>query len=121
LEDWLIVGDFNYIRHLENINREGDTLMICWKIINPYNLGLMEILVKGRNFTWSNMQEAPLLERLDWFFLSEPWPISYANTLSFPLSKPTCDHIPCVIRVGTIIPESNVFRFQHYCPEHNDF
>ena len=29
------------------------------------NLGLLEIPLKGRQFTWSNMQDNPLLEQLD--------------------------------------------------------
>jgi hypothetical protein len=32
------------------------------------NLGLQEIPLKGRSYTWSNMQQDPLLEQLDWCF-----------------------------------------------------
>lgn len=32
------------------------------------NLGLVEIPLKGRSYTWSNMQTAPLLEKIDWIF-----------------------------------------------------
>jgi hypothetical protein len=32
------------------------------------NLGIMELPIKGRKFTWSNMHKDPLLEKLDWFF-----------------------------------------------------
>jgi hypothetical protein len=28
----------------------------------------VELPLKGRAYTWSNMQENPLLEQLDWFF-----------------------------------------------------
>ena len=31
------------------------------------HLGLLELPLKGRKFTWSNMQDHPLLEQLDWF------------------------------------------------------
>jgi hypothetical protein len=31
------------------------------------HLGLIELPLKGRNYTWSNMQAAPLLEQIDWF------------------------------------------------------
>uniref|UniRef100_A0A453EXI1 Uncharacterized protein n=1 Tax=Aegilops tauschii subsp. strangulata TaxID=200361 RepID=A0A453EXI1_AEGTS len=33
-------------------------------------LGLIELPLKGRQFSWSNMQDSPLLEKLDWFFTS---------------------------------------------------
>jgi hypothetical protein len=31
------------------------------------HLGLLELPIKGRSYTWSNMQCDPLLEQLDWF------------------------------------------------------
>jgi hypothetical protein len=31
-------------------------------------LGIVELPLKGRQYTWSNMQKSPLLERLDRFF-----------------------------------------------------
>uniref|UniRef100_A0A453J5A8 Uncharacterized protein n=1 Tax=Aegilops tauschii subsp. strangulata TaxID=200361 RepID=A0A453J5A8_AEGTS len=34
------------------------------------NLDLVEIPLKGRSFTWSNKQDQPLLEKLDWVFTS---------------------------------------------------
>jgi hypothetical protein len=36
-------------------------------------LVLEEIPLKGRNFTWSNMQDDPLLEKHDWIFTSADW------------------------------------------------
>jgi hypothetical protein len=61
-ENWMIVGDFNFYRSMENRNRGGANLqdiMTFNQIIS--NLGLQEISLKGRNYTWSNMQEQPLL------------------------------------------------------------
>jgi hypothetical protein len=37
------------------------------------HLGLVELPIKGRSFTWSNMQANPLLEQIDWFFTSATW------------------------------------------------
>ena len=45
----------------------------------------MEILVKGRKFTWRNMQEAPLLDILDWIFLLEPYGQFHMPTLHLSL------------------------------------
>lgn len=78
------------------------------------NLGLQEILLKGRNYTWSNMQEDPLLEQLDWCFTSTNWISQYPNTLLLPLSRPTSDHTPCMAKIGTRIPKAQVFRFENY-------
>lgn len=59
--DWLIVGDFNLIRKLEDRNRPsgsvGDMMMFSNAISS---LGLVEIPLHGRKFTWTNKQTPPL-------------------------------------------------------------
>ena len=70
-ENLLLLRDFNFYRSLENRNRPGGNLqdtIIFNEIIG--HLALVELPLKGRAFTWSNMQEDPLLEQLDWFFTS---------------------------------------------------
>jgi hypothetical protein len=67
------------------------------------------------------MQQDPLLERLEWFFTSSTWTLSYPSTFVFPLVKPTSDHVPCVIAIGTKIPRAKIFRFENYSLEHSDF
>jgi hypothetical protein len=60
--DWLIVGDFNLIRSPNDRNKPGGNLnemLLFNEAIS--NLGLIEIPMKGRKFTWSNMHAAPLL------------------------------------------------------------
>jgi len=69
-ENWMFAGDFNFYRSIFDRNRDGanmNDMMIFNEIIS--NLGLLEIPLKGRNFTWSNMQSAPLLEQIDWVFV----------------------------------------------------
>lgn len=64
--NWLVLGDFNYVRYPHNRNREGGSItdMLAFNEAIS-NQALIEIPLKGRNYTWSNMQEAPLLEKLD--------------------------------------------------------
>jgi hypothetical protein len=67
----MIVRDLNFYRSLENINKQGRNMQDVMgfnSIIS--NLGLQEIPLKGRRFTWSNMQQEPLLEQIDWCFTS---------------------------------------------------
>lgn len=118
-ELWLLVGDFNFYRTAENRNRPGgnfnDTIVFN-SIIS--HLGLIELPIKGRSCTWSNMQEAPLLEQIDWFFTSVAWTTQYPNTMVLPLARITSDHLPCKIQIGTHIPKANVFRFENYWFSH---
>jgi exonuclease III len=73
-EDWLLLGDFNFIRSPSNRNKPGGNYSDMF-IFNDFirNQNLTESPIKGRNFTWSNMQGNPLLEQLDWFFSSLHW------------------------------------------------
>lgn len=118
----MIIGDFNFYRSLNdrNIPRGNITdVFIFNKVIS--NLGLQEIPLKGRKYTWSNMQQEPLLEQIDWCFTSTNWISSYPNTLLLPMAKPTSDHIPCMVQINTTIPKANVFRFENYWVEQHDF
>jgi hypothetical protein len=65
-ENWMLIGDFNFYRSSQNRNREGG----CMQDISTFNgiisnLGLQKVPLKGRAYTWSNMQQEPLLEQLD--------------------------------------------------------
>ena len=121
-QNWLIVGDFNYIRYTINRNREGGNVNDMLAFNEAISaLALVEIPIKGREYTWSNMQNAPLLEKLDWVFSSESWTSTYPNTMVTPLSKPISDHTPFNIQIGTSIPRSTLFRFENYWLSHHDF
>jgi hypothetical protein len=79
--EWVIIGDFNLYRRPDNRNKPGgnlgDMMMFNGAIST---LGLVEIPLVGRKFTWTNKQQHPLLERLDWFFTSQVWVSKYPNT-----------------------------------------
>jgi hypothetical protein len=56
MDSWIILGDFNLIRSPENRNRDGgdiNNMLLFNSIISQ--LDLVEIPLKGRAFTWSNM------------------------------------------------------------------
>jgi hypothetical protein len=115
LENWLLVGDFNFIRSHENCNKLGgdvNDVFLFNEIIG--HLGLLELPLKGGSFTWSNMQSVPLLEQLDWFFTSSNWISDYPNSVVLPLAKIGSDHVPCVVTINTNIPKSKLFRFESY-------
>jgi hypothetical protein len=113
--NWLLLGDFNFIRSPDNRNKPGgDTndMFLFNEIIG--HLGLLELPLKGRSFTWSNMQSAPLLEQLDWFFTSANWISDYPNSMVLPLAHSGSDHVPCVLHIGTEIPKAKIFIFENY-------
>lgn len=84
-------------------------------------LGLIELQLKGRAFTWSNMQQDPLMEQLDWFFTSPNWTVDYPDSEVLPLAKITSDDIPCKVSIGTRIPRSDIFRFENFWADYPEF
>ena len=83
------------------------------KVISQF--AFVEIPLKGLNFRWSNMQEAPLLEKLDWYFTLESWTLAFPNTTAIPLAKTTSGHVPVMIKIGTNIPKATIFIFEIFC------
>ena len=57
---------------LRTKNREDGSAHAMFSLNEAINsLALIEIPLGGRMFTLSNMQSAPLLEKLDWVFSSK--------------------------------------------------
>lgn len=114
-EPWLIMGDSNLFRKPKNRNKPGgdvNEMLIFNDALS--SLGLIELPLYGRKFTWSNKQPAPLLERLDWFFTSSSWTTAYPEISVSTLIMQTSDHWPCNISISTSIPRSKIFRFENY-------
>jgi hypothetical protein len=64
-----VVGDFNLYRSPNDRNKPGADFAEMFMFNEPISkLGLVELPLRGKRFTWTNKQESPLLERLDWFF-----------------------------------------------------
>jgi hypothetical protein len=111
----LILGDFSFYRSSSNRNGPGgntNDMLLFNDIIQ--HLGLIELPLKGRSYTWSNMQEQPLMQQLDLFFTSPAWTLSYPNTIVLPLAKSVSDHTPCKVQIQTHIPKATLFRFENY-------
>lgn len=121
-DNWLFLGDFNFYRSLQNRNKPGGNIADTFVFNDAIgHLGLIELQLKGRAYTWSNMQNDPLLEQLDWFFTSVNWTTEYPNSEVLPMAKITSDHIPCKVSIGTNIPRSSLFRFENFWVEHEGF
>jgi hypothetical protein len=69
--EWLVIGDFNLIRKPEDKNKPGGIMREMMDFNDAIRRhGLEELRLNGAQFTWTNKQHSPLLERLDWFFAS---------------------------------------------------
>jgi hypothetical protein len=78
------------------------------------HLDLIEVHLKNRAYSWSNMQVNCLLEKLDWVFTSSNWTMIFPNTKAYALSHATSDHVPYVTQMETMMHKSNLFRFENF-------
>jgi hypothetical protein len=116
---WMLIGDFNFYRYAENRNKPRGNFhdsLIFNNIIS--HLGLIELPIKGRSYTSSNMHDIPLLEQIDCFFTSVAWISVFPFTVVLPLARITSDHLPCNIQIGTNISKANIHRFENFWLNH---
>jgi hypothetical protein len=84
-------------------------------------LDLMEIPLHGLSFTWSNRQREPLLQRLDWFFISQEWSAFYPDNRATTLPRDISDHVPCLISFKSKVPKPKIFRFEIFWLQFEEF
>jgi exonuclease III len=104
---WLILGDFNLIYQAEdknntNLNRR---LMSSFKAVID-DLNLKEIGLNGRRFTWSNEQDNLTLTRIDRFFCTPDWELTFSTCFlhSLPLKASRPQGLVSVINDNTLLP-----------------
>jgi exonuclease III len=120
--DWIVLGDFNLMRSPSNRNRDGGNIQEMFMFNEAISaLGLNEVEIVGRKYTWSNQQSPPLLEKIDWVFTNTAWINSFPNTSAKALNMQPSDHCPCVVSISTNIPKANIFRLENYWLQHPQF
>jgi hypothetical protein len=58
---------------------------------------MREIDMSGGQFTWSNNQVVPTLEKLDRFIVSREWELLFPLTIVHKLTREVSDHRPIII------------------------
>jgi hypothetical protein len=119
---WALAGDFNLTRGADE-NSNGNVHQHLADAFNDsiHSLGLIDLPLLDRLFTWSNHQSTPTLARLDRVLLNTPMAAAFPNSSLTSLPKPTSDHTPILLSLSTSIPKPNVFRFENGWLKHRDF
>jgi hypothetical protein len=119
---WKLVGDFNLMLSPDNRNRLGGNVqdMLLFNDI-IHHLDLVVVPPKDRFFTWSNMQDNCLLEKLDWVFTNSDWTLAFPNMMAHTLTDAVLDHLPYVMQMLSAIPRTNTFRFENHWISHPGF
>lgn len=120
--DWIVLGDFNLYRYPEDRYKPGADINDMYLFNEAINkLGIIELPLRGKRFTWTNKQHPPLLERLDWVFTSSCWTLSYPSAEVSTLFMETLDRVPCLVHISTTLPYALIFWFKNYWLLHDNF
>jgi hypothetical protein len=107
---WLICGDFNSIR----FRNERSGSIFSHKISKKFNAfldnySLIEFVLAGRVYTWSNDRSYALLDR---FFCSLSWDNIYPHCMVKDLSRYGSDHYPIILcSQDNFVKIAFIFRF----------
>lgn len=116
--EWALVGDFNFIRGPgKKKKHEGSVndMFLFNDVIQ--HLDLIEVPSEGNHYTWSNMQDVPLLEKIDWSFTLASWSLTFPATKVQTLAHPVSDHVQYTHFINTVILKSSQLRFENYWTE----
>ncbi len=80
-----------------------------------HDLALIDLPLKNQRFTWSNMQQAPALAKLDRFLVSTEWDSSFPRSDVEALPRVTSDHCPILLSTAAHSRGPNkLFRFEEF-------
>lgn len=95
---WVIGGDFNLISRAEDKNNGNLDRAMKGRFRRLINeLQLMELLMLGRRFTWSNEWSSPTLVRLDRVLYTSEWEDIFLDCLLQTTASLISDHCPLVL------------------------
>jgi hypothetical protein len=89
------------------------------RLIN--DLGVKELALHGRKFTWSNRQDPPTLVKLDRMFCSPDWEQLFPNCLLQSASTDGSDHCPLLLGLHDLSPGRRRFHFEYHWTKAPDF
>lgn len=99
---WILLGDFNLVRGAADKNN-GQLNAPLATTFNDYiqRLGVTEVQLSDRLYTWSNLQAHPILAKLDRVFTNNDLNYAFPFTYLSSLPKPTSDHTPLLLALST--------------------
>lgn len=91
----MAAGDFNVTLNMEersNADYPIHHMNRFRAVINE--VGLTDISMQGRTYTWSRGRDNPTFARLDRFMLNSQWTALFPNTTQIALASGISDHCP---------------------------
>lgn len=119
---WLIYGDFNTT--LQQQDKNSNTTNSRWPAAFAdliLQLGLIDLPMAERRYTWSNTRVVPSLAKLYRFLLSIEWITIYLASTQRTLPNTNSDHNPIIYEARTSIKKTKIFRFENLWLKSEEF
>jgi hypothetical protein len=119
---WMLAGDFNVTLHItdrSNRNHSSREMIQFRNLI--HSLDLIDLQLKGRQYTWCNEREILSFVRQDRFFISTHWASKFPNLIQRALPNAASDHCPVICHCETKFSCPNSFRIENYWLAMTDF
>jgi hypothetical protein len=114
---WIVYGDFNQIlAPTDRLRQQRQQDTIFHNLVHM--LGLIDLRLHQRRFTWSNGREQPSFSRLD---RTNAWSQTFPNNLQVALASSLSDYSPILCTSLTKFPLPNTFRFENFWLKLPDF
>jgi hypothetical protein len=98
LPSWLIFGDFNLIYKEEDKNNGRLNRRLMLRFRRALNhMGVKEIYLSGRKYTWTNSQQTPTMSRIDRAFCTPQWEQQFPDPILQPMSSSVSDQCPLLL------------------------
>ncbi len=85
------------------------------------DLNLVDLLLEGGLFTWSNTHTPPSMSVLDRSLISLGWEEDFPESVQRLLPRPVSDHFPVLLDSGGIKTGRAPFRFENMWLKKEDF
>ncbi len=112
---WTVMGDFNVLLSSSDKNgptSNADFILDFRGAIS--DIGLIDLPIRNKSFTWSNGRRYPTLKRLDRVFVSKSWSLFFPRSSLRALPRPRSDHTPLLLSASAFVPSSPLFRFESF-------
>lgn len=119
---WMVTGDFNLILNEADKNNDRINCANLRRFRRTVaSLGLQDVHLQGRCFTWSNERDSPTLVRLDRVLVSLYWDQKFPNAHLRGLGSDASDHCPLYMQTNMGQMTKARFHFESFWPKFVDF
>lgn len=78
------------------------------------DLNLVDLELKGKDFTWSNRRAKPALARMDHFLFSHEWKDLFLASFQQALCSQASEHIPTMLDCAEGFYQVGIFHFESW-------